>query len=95
MIVVLLIAMIPLALFNGWVLSVMWNWFIPTTFNAIPPLSIGQAIGLSLVISSFLYIPIKEDDNEPMVRFITILVGPVLRGAVFLAMGAIVHAIAF
>jgi hypothetical protein len=42
---------IAMALFKGWVLSVLWNWFIPSTFTSVPRLSIGEAIGISLVLS--------------------------------------------
>jgi len=34
---------------NGWVLSILWGWFIVPTFNA-PTLGIAPAIGVAMVI---------------------------------------------
>ncbi len=45
--VVLLIAVS--AILNGWVLSIMWSWFIVKTFG-LAPLSIPAAIGLAMVV---------------------------------------------
>lgn len=40
---------------RGWVLSVLWKWFIVSTFG-LQPLSIVQAIGVSLILSYLLNI---------------------------------------
>jgi len=37
------------AVMNGYVLSVLWGWFIVPPFS-VPPLSVATAIGLSLAI---------------------------------------------
>jgi hypothetical protein len=37
------------ALAYGWVLSVLWRWFIVPTFHA-EPLRVAQAVGLALVV---------------------------------------------
>lgn len=94
MFAIFLIAVVPLTLFNGWVLSVMWNWFVPLAFSSVPKLAIGKAIGLSLVISAFLYVPSKDDkDKDPWARFIVELSSPVIRGLFLLLFGAVVHGI--
>lgn len=88
MALILLLAVVPLTVFNGWVLSVMWNWFIPNIFTTLPTLAIGEAIGISLVISAFLHIPYKEDeDKELWAAFISALLSPVVRGLALLTMG--------
>lgn len=38
--------------FRGWVLSLVWSWFVVPTFDA-PQLSIAIAIGISLLIGMF------------------------------------------
>lgn len=38
------------AIWSGYVLSILWGWFIVPTFN-LPALSIPLAIGIALVIS--------------------------------------------
>jgi len=46
----LLLLMVPLAILNGWALSILWEWFIVVIFKILP-LSVPQAIGLGIVIS--------------------------------------------
>lgn len=44
------LALLPIvAAFNGFVLQVLWGWFVVATFSA-PPLSIVQSIGVMIVI---------------------------------------------
>ena len=46
-----LIAMIiPSVMWSGYVLSIMWGWFIVPTFG-LPPLQIEVAIGISGIVS--------------------------------------------
>jgi Na+(H+)/acetate symporter ActP len=45
----LLVVIICSPIMNGWVLSVLWGWFIVPIFNA-PQLSIPYAIGISFII---------------------------------------------
>lgn len=33
---------------SGWVLTILWSWFISPTFN-LPLLTFGQALGVSLI----------------------------------------------
>lgn len=85
-------------LFNGWVTSVLWNWFVPNIFDNVPSLSIGEAIGLSLVISAFIFIPTNsrnKDVEDSWALFLaTVLVG-VGRNIMLLAFGAIVYSYVF
>ena len=37
---------------SGWAASILWLWFVVPTFN-ISPISIAQAIGLSVVFRAF------------------------------------------
>jgi hypothetical protein len=41
-----------LSLYSGYVLSVLWGWFIVSTFDA-PNLSIIEAIGICLIVGFF------------------------------------------
>lgn len=43
------VSVVVSALMNGWVLSVLWGWFVVPLFN-VQPLSVATAIGLSLAI---------------------------------------------
>lgn len=49
------------AMWSGYVLSVLWAWFIVTQFEGVPVLSIPAAIGLATVVG---YLT-KQDTYEP------------------------------
>jgi len=87
-----LITIVPLTIFNGWVLSVVWNWFIPTTFDGAPVLTIGQALGVSLVVSTLVSVASKDSQGKSFGY--TVLYGliyGVFRGLLFLLLGFIYH----
>jgi hypothetical protein len=49
-IIVLIVVSILSTLWNGYVLSALWRWFIVPAFSA-PALSLGFAIGVALVVN--------------------------------------------
>lgn len=52
---------------NGWVLSILWDWFIVSTFG-LPILTIGQSIGVSMVVSfmTYQYIETPKSDSTAL-----------------------------
>lgn len=46
---------------RGWVLTVLWGWFVASTFN-VRPLTITAAIGLSMIVA-FLTAQYKPTKN--------------------------------
>ena len=88
-----LITVIPLTIFNGWVLSVIWNWFIPTTFDGAPVLTVGQALGVSLVVSSMVSVARKgsRDDKSLGYHVLFGLAFGIVRGLIFLLLGFVYH----
>lgn len=61
---VALVMLVPVALWRGYVLSILWGWFIVPTFGA-PALSLVMAIGLAIVVGMFTAsIPSKKKDDE-------------------------------
>ena len=58
---VVLILIIFATLLRGYIISKLWFWFVVPTF-ALNPLTIVQAIGLSLIIS---YVTISKKELEP------------------------------
>lgn len=54
---------IGMTIFRGWTLSVLWGWFVVTTFG-LPALSIPQAIGATIVVSFFTYQYHYSKENE-------------------------------
>ena len=49
MLLVALFSLPPLAILQGWVMSVLWRWFIAPTFG-LREISIPAAIGISLLM---------------------------------------------
>ena len=59
--------LIPLSItFSGYTLSVLWDWFIVTTF-AMESIPTTSAIGLSLIMhyTTYQYSENKTNDNTP------------------------------
>jgi hypothetical protein len=46
----LVVMIIPSVMWQGYVLSVMWNWFVSPTFD-IPNLKIAAALGMAAIFS--------------------------------------------
>lgn len=76
-------------LIDGFVLSILWNWFIPRIFIGAPTLSILNAIGLAIVIG-FLTRKYQKPDSyngKNLWPFLYLFVGPFIA----LFFGWIVH----
>lgn len=75
---------------RGWVLSILWKWFIVSAFG-LPALSISAAIGVSIVASllTFQYIYSRDDrsDSEKIAGGLGVSIGAPL---LILAMGWVV-----
>lgn len=86
--VLVALMLVPVAsAFSGWALSLMWGWFVVTTFGA-PPLSVWAAVGLSITVNAFIYRQRhpKDDDYE----WYTELLGSVLGTLIMLGFGWLV-----
>lgn len=74
-----LIAIIPISIvLRGWVLSILWRWFMVSAFH-LPILSIPAAIGVSCVISMLTRETsyAKEDEKYTWsTKFFIGLIGP-------------------
>lgn len=79
------------AILNGWVLSILWKWFMVPTLG-LPDISLASAIGIALVISYLTYQPVdcepKERETGEKVVYLGMLV---LRPFFVLFFGWIVH----
>lgn len=93
------ILMVASSIFNGYVLSVLWGWFIVPTFG-VPPLGIVPAIGIALIVNYLTQrtkpIYKEKDDCEEKEKItgkqITYCVGlAILRPSFALFLGWIVH----
>lgn len=67
-------------LLNGWALHLLWAWFVTPIFEAAPSLSIGQAIGISMIASflTYQYIPEPQESKGSGGAFVMLVVRPLL-----------------
>jgi formate-dependent nitrite reductase membrane component NrfD len=92
-ITVTILAIVLSTIWGGYILSILWSWFMVKAF-ALPVLTTGQAIGVSLVVGYFhrglATTKTKEEDSfgETLARSAAMgFVFPL----VFLAIGWVVH----
>lgn len=85
------IMVILLSVWNGLVISVIWNWFMPKIFGLVQ-LSIAQAIGISLMAGVLVGgTGRSKSDNNTDTGTVLRLTVPFLPGLGALAMGFIVQ----
>jgi hypothetical protein len=84
-----LILGIPGYIYNGYIFSILWEWFIVSTFN-LPVLSIPVAIGISLVIRFFIHRSYKS--STEFAEIIGELIGNgFVNPTIFLGIGYVIH----
>ena len=101
--VIVLILWAVFMLINGWVLEVIWGWFMVPIFN-LPAITIVEAMGLSLVVSfTFFFNNIldimkakasdvkKSNDSEFLDRVILDIVFIILYSVLTLGIGYLIH----
>ena len=71
---------------NDWALSVLWKWFILPL--GAPQLSIGSAIGLSIVVG---FLTAKPQDSKKEVDWTTVVPSALLSPLIAVGIGWIVH----
>ena len=57
-----LISIVLSTIYSGWVFSVLWRWFVVTTFGTVP-LTVVQAIGLA-TIKGLVFFEYKPNKNK-------------------------------
>lgn len=72
---------------NGWVASVLWAWFISPTFK-VNPITIAQAIGISIVIGALHPSTYQEEKDKPWWTPLVKIIGAPL---ITLLVGWVVH----
>ncbi len=82
------------ALLNGWVLSILWGWFIVPTFG-LPKLSVVTAIGIALTVHYLTYQYHKEakseQDDELGILFMRSFLFVIFQPLLALMVGWVVH----
>ena len=78
-------------IWHGWVLTILWTWFCVPVFN-LPQLSLGPAIGVSLLVGYLTHQQLPRDDAPWKKQFIHNLSVVIVRPAVALGIGWIIKA---
>ena len=82
------------SIINGYVLTVLWDWFMVPTFG-LPHLSLAPAIGMALVVSYLTHQSIpsseKEDKEDIGLTIAKAVFRSVAYPALVLLFGGIVH----
>jgi hypothetical protein len=74
--VVVILLVIPSTIWKGYVLSIIWRWFVSDVFG-VQELGVVSAMGLSLVVSMFTPLRYSEEDDTVMVKcIIAMILGP-------------------
>ena len=68
------VLMLPIYALQGWVITKLWAWFVPTTLIAWAP-SLWQAVGLVILIGVIRYKApgVKEEDEKKKWRNIGVM----------------------
>jgi len=79
------------SLLRGYVLTVLWGWFIVPTFH-LPQLSLAAAIGVALVVHFTTHqVDIKNDGFEWGERIQRVFLWVVLMPVAALSLGWVIH----
>lgn len=80
------------SIFGGWVLTVLWRWFIIPTFG-LPALSIPLAIGINLVVGHLVLLSQPNTDKGKSIfdNLAESLVFAMTTRTLFLISGFILH----
>lgn len=88
-----ILVLIALAsIFNGYVLSILWGWFMVPTFG-LPVLSVAPAIGVALIVSYLTYqsIDTQEKDEDSTTKLVKSSIMVFIRAALALFIGWIIQ----
>ena len=81
------------SVFNGYVLSILWGWFMVPTFH-LPTLSVAPAIGIAMVIG---YLTkqespdVEEKERSTGMKVARFVAQIIMKPLVALAFGWVVH----
>jgi ABC-type phosphate/phosphonate transport system permease subunit len=82
----------PVAVWRGYVLSIMWAWFMVPAFG-LPPLGVVAAIGVAMTVGMIThqYIKSNDDDNEIVRDIVNALLADVFGPLYILGAGWVVQ----
>lgn len=78
------------AMWRGYVLSILWLWFVVPLFG-LPPLGVVTAIGLCLVVGMFSSTTHCDDNRSAIEKVITPILQAAIAPALALFIGSIVR----
>ncbi len=87
-----LVLLVALSIFGGWVLSILWGWFMVPIFGLVA-LKLSEAIGLSLVVGALAksHVPDRNEGESLFAWMLDRLFEYVLYGLLLLLTGWVVQ----
>lgn len=83
-------ALVLSSIFRGYVLKVVWGWFIVPTFHLVP-LSIASALGISLLVGFLTQDAPDNEDKDFGEVFGKALINSLASSLVVLTLGWVYH----
>ena len=90
-VVAILIAIVPAAMWNSFVLMKLWGWFV--TPLGIPVVEWSQAYGLMLIVGIFKGYDDKKSKYATVTDVVSVLISWAFVPAFILLIGSIVHSL--
>jgi len=81
-----MVTLIPLVIFHGWVISKLWLWFVVPALG-LAPLTIPLALGLGSFVLYFVWRPNPKDLGKTTEEYILATVYLYFRPVAFLLVG--------
>jgi len=79
------IILIPIAIIRGYVLSILWGWFLVPL--GVVEISVPHAIGFLLLIGLVTPNPNEKKEGKPLEKFLSTILSPLIAWL----FGAIIH----
>lgn len=84
-----IIGIIFCTIVNGLGLSILWAWFIVSTFGLVA-ITIPQAVGLGIVVAIMTFQITKREDKSAMDAILEITGNCIMKNVIFLSVGWVV-----
>ncbi len=82
-------------LLNGLALSLLWSWFIVPLFPSMPVLTVGQSIGVAMVVGFLTYQYVDAEPSKDSKKWLNAILTIIVRPILSIVLGFIVHSFIF
>lgn len=83
--------LVPFAFFNGWIVWLLWGWFVAPIGAA--PLGYMHAVGVSVCVNFLAFYVVKPDPTKTAMETIGDAYKAVISRSMFVGLAGIIHLI--